>query len=156
MKEIIWKLFGTRTHACSSKINHFPLDISPRGIYFALPIFFLECAFGRNKVEQTVGCNLTDRQTGKKKNVVMGSETKKDCVGKGQQQFTGLDWKVDSWNNVLAARQSPACKNVSTEAEDIIGTRRQATSGEDIAKRQDFMCAVVTVIFGACNSVRLL
>jgi hypothetical protein len=30
-------------------------------------------------------------------------------------------------------RQSPAGKNVSTEAEDIAGIRHQATTGEDIA-----------------------
>jgi hypothetical protein len=53
-------------------------------------------------------------------------------------------------------RQSPAGKNVSTEAEDIVGIRHQATTGEDIANCEDFMCAVVTVIFGVCNSVRLL
>jgi hypothetical protein len=52
-------------------------------------------------------------------------------------------------------RQSPAGKNVSTEAEDIVGIRRQATTGEDTADWEDFMSAVVTVIFGVCNSVRL-
>jgi hypothetical protein len=46
-------------------------------------------------------------------------------------------------------RQSPAHKNVNTEAEDIVGIRHRATTGEDC------MCAVVTVIFGVCNSVRL-
>jgi hypothetical protein len=29
-------------------------------------------------------------------------------------------------------RQSPASKNVSTEAEDIVGVRHQATTGEEI------------------------
>jgi hypothetical protein len=29
--------------------------------------------------------------------------------------------------------QSPAGKNVSTETEDIVGIRHQATTGEDIA-----------------------
>jgi hypothetical protein len=52
--------------------------------------------------------------------------------------------------------QSPAGKNVSTEAEDTVGTRRQATTGEDIENWEDFMCAVVTLIFGVCNSVTLL
>jgi hypothetical protein len=31
------------------------------------------------------------------------------------------------------ARQSPAGKNASTEAEDIVGIRHQAMNGEDIA-----------------------
>jgi hypothetical protein len=44
---------------------------------------------------------------------------------------------------------------VSTEAEGIFGILHQATSGEDIAYWEDFMFAVVTVIFGACKSVRL-
>jgi hypothetical protein len=37
------------------------------------------------------------QQYGNNKNMVMGSdgsETKNDCVGEGQQQFTGLDWKL--------------------------------------------------------------
>jgi hypothetical protein len=49
----------------------------------------------------------------------------------------------------LVLRQSPTGKNVSTETEDIVEIRHQATTGED------FMCAVVTVIFGVCNSERL-
>jgi hypothetical protein len=65
--------------------------------------------------------------------MAMGSEIKNDCTGENQQQFTGRDWKVDSWNNELAVRQSPVCKNVNTEAEDIEGTRRQATTGEHTA-----------------------
>jgi hypothetical protein len=40
-------------------------------------------------------------------------------------------WDLDSWSNELVVRQSPAGKNVSTEAEDIIGIRHQATTGED-------------------------
>jgi hypothetical protein len=53
-------------------------------------------------------------------------------------------------------RQSPAGKNVSTEPEGIIGVRRQQTTGEDTTEREDFMCAMVTVNFGVCNSVRML
>jgi hypothetical protein len=34
----------------------------------------------------------------------------------------------------------------------VVGNRYQATASED---REDFMCVVVTVIFGVCNSVRL-
>jgi hypothetical protein len=59
------------------------------------------------------------------------------------------------FNNELFVRQSPAGKNVSTEAEDTVEIRYQATTGEDIANWEDFTCAVVTVIFGVCNSVRL-
>jgi hypothetical protein len=42
--------------------------------------------------------------------------------------------RVDSWSNELAVRQSPADKNVSTEAEKIVEIRHQATTDEDIAK----------------------
>jgi hypothetical protein len=52
-------------------------------------------------------------------------------------------------------RQLPAGKNVSMEAEHIVGIHHQVTSGEDIANCENFMCAVFTVIFGVCNSVRL-
>jgi hypothetical protein len=41
--------------------------------------------------------------------------------------------RVDSWSNELAARQSSAGKNVSTEAEDMVGIRHQATTGADTA-----------------------
>jgi hypothetical protein len=40
--------------------------------------------------------------------------------------------RVDSWSNELVVRQSPASKNVSTEAQDIVRIRYQATT-EDIA-----------------------
>jgi hypothetical protein len=40
---------------------------------------------------------------------------------------------VDNWSNQLVMRQLPAGNNVSTEAEDIVGIRHQATTGEDIA-----------------------
>jgi hypothetical protein len=53
-------------------------------------------------------------------------------------------------------RQSPAGKNVSTEPEDIIEIRHQATIGEDTTQREDILCAAVTVDFGVRNSVRRL
>jgi hypothetical protein len=40
--------------------------------------------------------------------------------------------KVDSWSNGFVVRESPAGKDVSTEAQDIIETRGQATPVEDI------------------------
>jgi hypothetical protein len=49
-------------------------------------------------------------------------------------------YKQDSWSNELVVRQSPAGKNVSTEAEDIVGIHHQATTGEDTA---DLLRAVV-------------
>jgi hypothetical protein len=42
-------------------------------------------------------------------------------------------YKQDCWRNYLVVRQSPASKNVSTEAEDIVAIRHQETTGEDIA-----------------------
>jgi hypothetical protein len=36
-------------------------------------------------------------------------------------------WGSDVWSNELVVRQSPACKNMSMEAEDP----QQATTGED-------------------------
>jgi hypothetical protein len=49
----------------------------------------------------------------------------------------------DNWSNELVVGQSPAGKNVSTEAEDIVGIRHQATTGEDIADWKDWVRAVV-------------
>jgi hypothetical protein len=40
-------------------------------------------------------------------------------------------YKQDKWSNELAVGKSPAGKNVSTEAEDIVGIRHQAATGED-------------------------
>jgi hypothetical protein len=60
----------------------------------------------------------------------------------------GVIWVEESWSNKLVVTQSPACKKVSMEAEDIVGIYHQATTGEDIANWEDFMCVVVTVIFG--------
>jgi hypothetical protein len=62
---------------------------------------------------------------------------------------------VDSWSNELVVRQLPTGKNVGMEANDIVGIHHKATTGEDIANREDFICAVFTVIFGMCNSMRL-
>jgi hypothetical protein len=39
--------------------------------------------------------------------------------------------------------QSPAGKNVSTEAEDIVGIRQQATTGKGTTLREDLVCAIV-------------
>jgi hypothetical protein len=63
--------------------------------------------------------------------------------------------RVDIWSNELVVRQSSVGKNVSSNAEDIVAIRHQATTGEDIANWEDFMCAAVTVILGVRNSVRL-
>jgi hypothetical protein len=40
-------------------------------------------------------------------------------------------YKQDSWSNELVMEQSPAGKNVSREAEDIVGIRHQAMTSED-------------------------
>jgi hypothetical protein len=52
-------------------------------------------------------------------------------------------YKQDSWSNELVVRQSPASKNVSTEADDIVGIHHQATTGEDTAHWEDLVGAVV-------------
>jgi hypothetical protein len=52
-------------------------------------------------------------------------------------------YKQDSWGNELLVRQLPASKNERMEAEDIVGIRHQATTGEDIADREDLVHAVV-------------
>jgi hypothetical protein len=41
-------------------------------------------------------------------------------------------------------RQSPASKNASMEAEDIIVIRHQATAGEDTAGWVGLVCPIVT------------
>jgi hypothetical protein len=57
-------------------------------------------------------------------------------------------YKQNNWSNELIVRQSPAGKNVSMEAEDIVGICNQARTGEDIA-----VCALVTVICEVCRTV---
>jgi hypothetical protein len=42
-------------------------------------------------------------------------------------------YKQDSWGNELIVKQSPASKNMNTEAENIIRIRQEAMIGEDIA-----------------------
>jgi hypothetical protein len=44
-----------------------------------------------------------------------------------------FDLSESSWSNELVVRQSPAGKNVNTEAEDTVGIRHQTTTDEDIA-----------------------
>jgi hypothetical protein len=39
--------------------------------------------------------------------------------------------RIDSWSNELVVRETPAGKNVNTEAEDMVRIRHQATTGED-------------------------
>jgi hypothetical protein len=51
--------------------------------------------------------------------------------------------------------QSPAIKDIDTEAKYIVGIHYQAITGEDEANCEDFICAIVTVISRVCNSVRL-
>jgi hypothetical protein len=51
--------------------------------------------------------------------------------------------RIKSWNNELVERQSPASKNVSTEAEDIVQIHHQATAGEDTADWEDLVHALV-------------
>jgi hypothetical protein len=51
-------------------------------------------------------------------------------------------YRKDSWSNELLVGQSPACKNVGTEAEDIDEIRHQAMT-EDKTERDDSARAVV-------------
>jgi hypothetical protein len=51
--------------------------------------------------------------------------------------------KQDNWSNELVVGQSPAGKNVSTEADDIVRIRHQATTGEDTSDWEDVLRAVV-------------
>jgi hypothetical protein len=54
--------------------------------------------------------------------------------------------KQDGWSNELLMRQSPAGKNVSTEAEDIVEIRHQATAGENITDRRFYVCCSYGVL----------
>jgi hypothetical protein len=64
------------------------------------------------------------------------TEARNDYAGEDQQWPAG---------------RSPAGKNVSMEAEDIVGIRHQETI-EDMAKWENFRCAVVTVICEVCRT----
>jgi hypothetical protein len=56
------------------------------------------------------------------------TEARNDCVGEGQQQFNPQPGR--NWGNGLGARQSPASKDMSTEARDIVEIRYQAKTSE--------------------------
>jgi hypothetical protein len=56
-------------------------------------------------------------------------------------QFMPRCYKQDSWINELAVGQSPASKNVSTEAEDIVGIFHQTKTGEDTADWEELVCS---------------
>jgi hypothetical protein len=49
-------------------------------------------------------------------------------------------YKQDSWSNELIVRWSPAGKNMSMEAEDIVGIRHQAIAGENYKLRRLYVC----------------
>jgi hypothetical protein len=50
-------------------------------------------------------------------------------------------YKQESWSNELVVRQAPAGKDVSTEAEDSVGIRHQATTVE-IYKTEKSVCVL--------------
>jgi hypothetical protein len=52
-------------------------------------------------------------------------------------------YKQNSWNSELVVGQLPASKEVSTEAEAIVGIRHQATTGEGTADWEDLVRDVV-------------
>jgi hypothetical protein len=60
--------------------------------------------------------------------------------------------KVNSRSNELLVRRSPAAKDVSTEAEDFVEIRHQATTCEGVADCEDLVCPIV--IFEVCRAVR--
>jgi hypothetical protein len=49
--------------------------------------------------------------------------------------------RADSWSNELVVRETPAAKDVSTEAEDTVENRYQVTTREDITKWYDSVCS---------------
>jgi hypothetical protein len=61
--------------------------------------------------------------------------------------------RADNWSNE-SVRESPAGKGVSTDAEDIVEIRHQATTGEDTANCEDLPCAVMRS--SVCELVRAL
>jgi hypothetical protein len=54
-----------------------------------------------------------------------------------------LAWDLVSWSSKLVVGQSPAGRNVSTDAENTYGNRLQETTDEDTAGREDLLHAVV-------------
>jgi pyrimidine operon attenuation protein/uracil phosphoribosyltransferase len=64
----------------------------------------------------------------------MGAYSKTDLpTDLGRNITLTLTLRVDNLSNELVVRQSPAGKKVSTEAEEIVGIRHQATTGEHTA-----------------------
>jgi hypothetical protein len=80
------------------------------------------------------------------------TEVRNDCAGEAEpkllvESFKGCScekWEAGTWG--LGQFGNPE------ERTSAIESRYQVTASKDW---EDFMCAVVTVIFGVCNSVRL-
>jgi hypothetical protein len=66
---------------------------------------------------------------------VEDTEARHDYAGEGQQQFNLPTDRpeVDSWSNDLLMRQLADGNNGSTEAENIVEIRHQATTGAEIS-----------------------
>jgi hypothetical protein len=60
-----------------------------------------------------------------------------------RQSLETLVRRVRSWSKEFISGQTPAGKSVNTEAENIVGIRYQATTGEDTADREDPVRAIV-------------
>jgi hypothetical protein len=58
-------------------------------------------------------------------------------------------YKQDNWSDELVVGQSPAYKNVSTEAENIVRIRHQAMTDEETTDLEDLVRAVVN--FRVCE-----
>jgi hypothetical protein len=74
------------------------------------------------------------------------TEARNNCASEGQHQFNlTTEWVVG---------QSAAGKNVSTEAEDIVGILHQATTGEDsmcCSELQSLWISDSAIITRSCN-----
>jgi hypothetical protein len=47
-------------------------------------------------------------------------------------------YKLNSWGNQLVVRRSPAGKNMSMKAQNIVGIRHQETTGEDTETEETY------------------
>jgi hypothetical protein len=102
---------------------------------------------GKSKLQNTlIGEGAPHKQTFKCLTVIIIIWSWAPDGGAGHQDRHNFDFdlRVDSWSNVLVVRQLTAGKNVSTEAENIVEIRHQATTGEDKLNSEGFTCAVGT------------
>jgi hypothetical protein len=72
--------------------------------------------------------------------VPTGSETKNDCAGEDQQQFSGLNWHVASYRYELVVRWKTAGDEARTRGEE--STLLRTVTRQRLVRTWKFLCVL--------------